>query len=408
MRRHRSSSRKSLKRLPKKSKTPLLVDLVDQPLVNGKICCPFHDDSTPSCHIYPDHFHCFGCGAHGDAIDWLMMVEGLDRDAAIELLANWQAPSSHPRKNEDNTHTFANAMRLWEQAQPIAGTPAIQYLADVRRIDTGALPAGIETALRFHPRCPFGPGTRHPCLLALMRDGVADAPTGIQRIALTPEVLAGGEVERRMLGRAGVVKLWPAASSLVIGEGLETVLAAATRIPYRGAPLQPAWSTLTSGELSTFPVLPGVERLIILVDHDINGAGQLAATVCTERWSRAGRTVVRLTPERAGADFNDLVMPELSADELQRGNLGAVRGRARRDDRRLSRVYARARYIFMPCREFWPATSVNSRLPPMPVLDKHGKPKRNKNGKLVTISASKWLDQNRAVEQMTWCPGCRC
>ena len=41
----------------------------------------------------------------------------------------------------------------------------------------------------------------------------------------------------------------------------------------------------------------------------------------------------------------------------------------------------------------------------MPVLDEHGQPKRNKNGKLVTISASKWLDQNRAVEQMTWCPG---
>ena len=36
---------------------------------------------------------------------------------------------------------------------------------------------------------------------------------------------------------------------------------------------------------------------------------------------------------------------------------------------------------------------------------KHGQPKRNKNGKLVTISASTWLDQNRAVEQMTWCPG---
>jgi Toprim domain len=143
-----------------------------------------------------------------------------------------------------------------------------------------------------------------------MRDGVVDAPTGIQRIALTPEVLTGGKVERRILGRAGAVKLWPAASSLVIGEGIETVLAAATRIPYRGASLQPAWSTLTSGKLSTFPVLPGIERLIILVDHDINGAGQLAATVCTERWSRAGRTVVRLTPERAGADFNDLVVPQ--------------------------------------------------------------------------------------------------
>jgi hypothetical protein len=61
-------------------------------------------------------------------------------------------------------------------------------------------------------------------------------------------------------------------------------------------------------------------------------------------------------------------------------------------------------YIFTPCREPWTQMSVNARLPPVPVLDKHGCPKRVK-GKLVTISASKWLDQNRPVEQMTWCPG---
>jgi Family of unknown function (DUF5906) len=61
-------------------------------------------------------------------------------------------------------------------------------------------------------------------------------------------------------------------------------------------------------------------------------------------------------------------------------------------------------YIFMPCQEPWPATSVNSRLPAMPVLDKNGKPKQY-NGKPVVIPASKWLDQNRPVEQMIWCPG---
>jgi len=63
-----------------------LIDLIGEPLVDGKICCPFHDDSTPSLHVYDDHFHCYGCGAHGDAIDWLMIVEGLDRDAALLLL----------------------------------------------------------------------------------------------------------------------------------------------------------------------------------------------------------------------------------------------------------------------------------------------------------------------------------
>jgi hypothetical protein len=61
-------------------------------------------------------------------------------------------------------------------------------------------------------------------------------------------------------------------------------------------------------------------------------------------------------------------------------------------------------YIFTPCREFWVAASINARLPRVVVLDKNGKPKSN-GGKLVTIPPARWLDQNRAVEQMTWCPG---
>lgn len=61
-------------------------------------------------------------------------------------------------------------------------------------------------------------------------------------------------------------------------------------------------------------------------------------------------------------------------------------------------------YIFMPCCEIWPAASINSRLAPVPVLNSQGKPKRI-NGRLVVIPPSKWLDQNRAVEQMTWWPG---
>ena len=38
-------------------------------------------------------------------------------------------------------------------------------------------------------------------------------------------------------------------------------------------------------------------------------------------------------------------------------------------------------------------------------LTQNGQPKRDKNGKAVTIAATTWLDQNRPVEQMTWCPG---
>ena len=54
-------------------------------------------------------------------------------------------------------------------------------------------------------------------------------------------------------------------------------------------------------------------------------------------------------------------------------------------------------YLYIPSREPWPATSVNARLAPVPVLDDAGKRKLDDKGKPEFISASKWLDQNRPV-----------
>jgi Family of unknown function (DUF5906) len=62
-------------------------------------------------------------------------------------------------------------------------------------------------------------------------------------------------------------------------------------------------------------------------------------------------------------------------------------------------------YIFIPCREIWPASSVNARLPRIPVLTKSGQPKHDKDGKPLYMAATKWIDNNCRVEQMTWHPG---
>ena len=52
-------------------------------------CCPFHDEKTPSFTVSPkkQFYHCFGCGAHGSAIGFLMQYEGLEFRDAIEDLA---------------------------------------------------------------------------------------------------------------------------------------------------------------------------------------------------------------------------------------------------------------------------------------------------------------------------------
>src|SRR2546430_16546476 len=51
--------------------------------------CPFHGEKTPSFYVVPDKkmFHCFGCGASGDAIKFVMQVEGRSFREAGEQLA---------------------------------------------------------------------------------------------------------------------------------------------------------------------------------------------------------------------------------------------------------------------------------------------------------------------------------
>ncbi|MBR5446681.1 MAG: DNA primase [Clostridia bacterium] len=57
---------------------------------NQKGLCPFHSERTPSFTVYPQtqSFYCFGCGAGGNAIDFIMRIENLDFRAAVEQLAD--------------------------------------------------------------------------------------------------------------------------------------------------------------------------------------------------------------------------------------------------------------------------------------------------------------------------------
>lgn len=60
---------------------------------NGQVLsglCPFHQEKTPSFRVYPEkgNYHCFGCGAHGSAIDFLMETQHMEFRAAVEELAS--------------------------------------------------------------------------------------------------------------------------------------------------------------------------------------------------------------------------------------------------------------------------------------------------------------------------------
>ena len=70
---------------------------------NWKACCPFHNEKSPSFYVYDDHYHCFGCGAHGDAITFVMQTEGAAFMEAVERLAaeaGLEVPKPSPRAAE--------------------------------------------------------------------------------------------------------------------------------------------------------------------------------------------------------------------------------------------------------------------------------------------------------------------
>ena len=65
--------------------------------------CPFHEERTPSFKIYEQdqRYHCFGCGAHGDAFDFLEHMEGLDLRGAAERITGGTFPTYSPERIEE-------------------------------------------------------------------------------------------------------------------------------------------------------------------------------------------------------------------------------------------------------------------------------------------------------------------
>jgi len=73
----------------------------------SKGCCPFHGEKTPSFYVYDDGYHCFGCGAHGDVITFVMQSQGLAFMEAIGQLAaeaGMEVPKPTPEAAEAERH----------------------------------------------------------------------------------------------------------------------------------------------------------------------------------------------------------------------------------------------------------------------------------------------------------------
>ncbi|TCK19547.1 DNA primase [Thiogranum longum] len=132
-------------------------------------CCPFHNEKTPSFTVSPgkQFYHCFGCGAHGSAVGFLMEYDHLEFPEAIEELArsigvevpreDGHAPRQDPRRDDHYSllervdHFYRSQLREHSQAER-----AIDYLKErglsgeiAATFGLGYAPPGWDSLLKF-------------------------------------------------------------------------------------------------------------------------------------------------------------------------------------------------------------------------------------------------------------------
>ena len=248
----------------------------------------------------PGKFTDAATGEHGDLLDIIRHRTGAPTlRAALDEARAFLALPATPAAGEGGAYDATEAARrLWARCRAIDGTHAERYLR------ARGLARCRFSCLRFHPELRYREGSsvrRLPALVAAVT-GDDGAVTGVQRTWLDPRspAKAGVAAPRKALGRIyGLAVRFgrPAdGASLLVGEGIETVLSLVTAVPEITAA-----AALSAGSLGAFAPPPGVARLVIARDND--GEGEQAAERLARRCARAGVAALVVVPE--GDDFND-------------------------------------------------------------------------------------------------------
>lgn len=134
-----------------------------------KAACPFHDEKTPSFTVSPGKgfYHCFGCGAHGTALGFLMEYEHLSFPEAVEALAHamgLEVPrdeSQRPARRHDELFQLMGAVHRHFETRLRDHPPVIEYLksrgidgATASRFGLGYAPAGWSELLDHFGKSP--------------------------------------------------------------------------------------------------------------------------------------------------------------------------------------------------------------------------------------------------------------
>jgi DNA primase len=125
-------------------------------------CCPFHDEKSPSFTVSPSKgfYHCFGCGMHGNALDFLMEYDHMDFVDAVESLAGVMGvevpreENQRPTRSYDALFELVSRVEHYFEAQLKTNQQAVDYLkargidgATAKRFGIGYAPSGWSNVL---------------------------------------------------------------------------------------------------------------------------------------------------------------------------------------------------------------------------------------------------------------------
>jgi putative DNA primase/helicase len=272
-------------------------------------CCPAHEDRKPSLAITE---------AKGGKV-LVRCHAGCEQARVIAALRSrglWignsprrftrSAPrvAGAARQGRDEAQRTKAALAIWQSARPPEGTPVGTYL------NSRGLCLPPPPTLRFHPGLKHPSGGIWPVMVALVTKGADATPLAIHRTYLGRDGAGKAPVEptKMMLGpcRGGAVRLAVPGDVLMVGEGIETCLAA---MQVSG---HPAWAALSTSGLRSLELPTNIRDVIVLADGD--DPGEAAARDCAWRWKREGRRV-RIARPPQGLDFNDMLMDRVSRVE---------------------------------------------------------------------------------------------
>ncbi len=128
-------------------------------------CCPFHDERTPSFYVSPakQFFHCFGCGASGSAIKFLMDFDRLEFPDAVEELAQVAGltvpredhGNSAPREDKTDLYALLESAASWYEGELPRNADAQAYCRQrgldaetIKRFRLGWAPAGYDGVIK--------------------------------------------------------------------------------------------------------------------------------------------------------------------------------------------------------------------------------------------------------------------